>query len=85
MNLTTEFFENRKIKRLRATAGGDAALIILIKLKIEAGRSGRLNGDIEEIAERIEEDQDNTFRALFDLLRFGLVDQLPDGRFVVSI
>ena len=81
-----DFFEDRRIKRLRQLAGGDTFLIIFQKMMLQAlNTDGHLHFDndfgdfCEELALDLNENADNVRMTVNYLMSVGLLTISPDG------
>lgn len=85
--LKEDFFQDKRIKRIRQMAGGDTYTIIFLKMQLKALRTdGYLYFDnvlddfVEELALDIDESPDNVRFTIEYLLRVGLLEICPDGK-----
>ena len=85
--LKEDFFQDKRIKRIRQMAGGDTYTIIFLKMQLKALRTdGYLYFDnvlddfVEELALDIDETPDNVRFTIEYLLRVGLLEICPDGK-----
>lgn len=82
-----DFFQDKRIKRLRQIAGGDTYTIIFLKLQLKALKTDGylffdnvLDDFSEELALDIDESPDNVRFTIEYLLRVGLLEVSPDGK-----
>ena len=82
-----DFFQDKRIKRLRQIAGGDTYTIIFLKMQLKALRTDGyiyfdnvLDDFVEELALDIDESPDNVRFTIEYLLRVGLLEISPDGK-----
>ena len=82
-----DFFQDKRIKRIRQLAGGDTYTIIFLKMQLKALKTdGYLYFDnvlddfAEELALDIDEAPDNVRFTIEYLLRVGLLEISPDGK-----
>lgn len=83
-----DFFDSKRIKKLRRVAGGDTFTIIYLKMQLKALRSdGYLYYDgledtfAEELALDIDEDADNVRMTINYLLNTGLLESSDEATF----
>lgn len=82
-----DFFQDKRIKRLRQIADGDTYTIIFLKLQLKALKTDGylffdnvLDDFSEELALDIDESPDNVRFTIEYLLRVGLLEVSPDGK-----
>lgn len=82
-----DFFQDKRIKRLRQIAGGDTYTIIYLKMQLKALRTDGyiyfdnvLDDFVEELALDIDESPDNVRFTIEYLLRVGLLEISSDGK-----
>lgn len=88
LKLKDDFFESKRIKRLRKIAGGDTYTIIYLKMQLKALKTeGYLYYDgleetfAQELALDIDEDPDNVAFTLNYLFKCGLLETTDDVEF----
>lgn len=86
LKLKEDFFESKRIKKMRKLAGGDTMTIIYLKMQLVAMKNdgvlkytGIEPTMAEEIALDIDEEPDNVQLTLAYLLSCGLVEEYGDG------
>ena len=82
-----DFFQDKRIKRLRQIAGGDTYTIIFLKMQLKALKTDGyiffdnvLDDFTEELALDIDESPDNVRFTIEYLLRVGLLEISADGK-----
>ena len=85
LKLKSDFFTNKKIKKLRRIAGGDTYVLIYLKMQLLSLKNdGNLYFDgvedtmIEEIALEIDEDSENVAVTVMYLIKNGLIEEIDD-------
>ena len=86
LRLNEDFFNSKRIKRLRSLAGGDTYTIIYLKMQLKALKTdgylyydGILDNFAAELALDIDESVDNVKITVDYLLSVGLLEASPDG------
>lgn len=90
MKFQRDFFDSKRIKKLRKLAGGDTFTIIYLKMQLlSIEKNGILeytgleNSFAEEIALDIDEDPDNVLVTMNYLMSVGLLDLMENGEYVL--
>lgn len=88
LKLQDDFFESKRIKKLRKIAGGDTYTIIYLKMQLKAIKTdgileftGLEEDFANELALDIDEDVENVKITINYLLQTGLLEQLNDYEF----
>lgn len=90
LKLKNDFFDDKKIKKLRTIAGGDTYTIIYLKLQLlSLKNNGELifenveDNFIEELALEINEDSENVKVTIMFLIKTGLIEEVEDNKFLL--
>ena len=90
LKLPVDFFESKRIKKLRKLAGGDTYTIIYLKMQLIAMQNdgileytGLENSFAEELALDIDEEPDNVMVTVNFLLKTGLLETSDNREFFV--
>lgn len=87
LQLPKDFFNSRRIKKLRRLPDGDSLVLLYLKIQLSTLSSGgmiELSGleddPADEIALEISEDPENVHRVLDFMLEFGLAEKVEDNK-----
>ena len=90
LKLKSDFFDSKRIKKLRAMAGGDTYLVIYLKMQLKALKTdgvleftGIENEFADELALDLDERPDDVRVTLLYLLQYGLCECSDNVHYVL--